>query len=146
MMDKIFDLPEIRKLKETFDALFPSDKMKRTIHHHHHKHYCCKCHQRLVSVNKQEDETKLSILLSFGKAFQDLQKIYFAIINSSKDLEKIFKTPMNYLTKERTLNFNFKFDKLHRDEFTVILHKDCCIKVFIIFLTLRMLCISLQMQ
>lgn len=132
MIDQIFDSPEIQKLKETFESVFHDKKRISTTHQHHHKYYCCKCHQRLMNISKQEDETKLSIMLSFGKAFQDLQKIYYGIIKSSYDLEFVFNRPMKYLLDSSYLSSykqTMKFEKIHSTEFTKILHKDCCMKV-----------------
>ena len=71
MIDRIFDSPEIQKLKETFESVFHDKKRPMPMHQHHHKYYCCKCHQRLMNISKEEEETKLSIMLSFGKAFQN---------------------------------------------------------------------------
>ena len=129
MIDQIFDSPEIQKLKETFESYFFEKKRGIPMHQHHHKYYCCKCHQRLMNISKQEDETKLSIMLSFGKAFQDLQKIYHGIIESSSDMEFVFSKPLSFLFSN-VYREKIKFEKIHSCEFSKILHKDCCIKVF----------------
>jgi len=126
MIDKIFDSPEIQKLKETFETVFYDKKRSVPMHTHHHKYYCCKCHQRMMNINKQEDETKLSTMLSFGTAFQNLQKIYQGILRSSGDLEIIFSRPMNFLNCNK---HKIKFEKINSGEFSKILHRDCCIKV-----------------
>ncbi len=126
MIDRIFDSPEIQKLKETFESVFHDKKRPMPMHQHHHKYYCCKCHQRLMNISKEEEETKLSIMLSFGKAFQNLQNIYHGIVNSSSDMEFVFAKPMSYIVKGRE---KIKFEKIHSSEFSKILHKDCCIKV-----------------
>lgn len=129
LKDKVYEISEVKILIDNFMELknnYENRKKSGQVHCPHtnsHGHNTCSHHTIELNENLK-NIIKLMIV--------ELKKVYIAILNSSQDIENIFKGPLKQLTDEGDTKYEkFNFEEIHREEFCKCVYKDDFIKTII---------------
>lgn len=148
--DKVFDVPEIKILKERFLAIkknYDNNTKQRKIALQNMRAERDQLEVRDMGRESLQDSTTTSpstptsttsstksnlemndnVKKIIKLLLTELKSVYNALIKSSTDIERIFRLPLYQLTDEKKVNFNF--GDIHREEFSTALIQDEFIKV-----------------